>query len=160
VGGFALILRLSVAISAKGLSLRQREGAGYLLTYLGLNGLGIRDLHRQGDDVLILAGPTMDLDGPFALYRWRAAFARRARGEEVLRAGDRRLEFLFDFQVPERRYSSGAPCPHERPEGMALHDQRTLLVVHDRPAEWRLQPRGTLAIDVIELPRGKRRRPR
>ncbi|WP_254781748.1 DUF3616 domain-containing protein [Modestobacter sp. DSM 44400] len=33
--------------------------------------MGVRDLCRVGDDIIVLAGPTMDLDGPVRLYRWR-----------------------------------------------------------------------------------------
>lgn len=38
--------------------------------FLQLGGLGIRDLCVDGDDLLILAGPTMDLDGPVTVSRW------------------------------------------------------------------------------------------
>ena len=47
--------------------LRLREIGSHGLPYrkhlLELGGLGIRDLCVDGDDLLILAGPTMDLDG-------------------------------------------------------------------------------------------------
>ncbi|MNG03413.1 hypothetical protein D3C84_864920 [compost metagenome] len=35
----------------------------YRKHFFALNGLGFRDLCTSGDDLLILAGPTMDLDG-------------------------------------------------------------------------------------------------
>ncbi|WP_338581767.1 DUF3616 domain-containing protein [Pseudomonas sp. MAG733B] len=38
--------------------------------FLQLDGLGIRDLCVDGNDLLILAGPTMDLDGPVTVSRW------------------------------------------------------------------------------------------
>lgn len=40
---------------------------------LDLDGLGVRDLCPSGDDLLVLAGPTMDLDGPVRIYRWHGA---------------------------------------------------------------------------------------
>jgi hypothetical protein len=43
----------------------------YRKHFLQLGGLGIRDLCVQGSDLLILAGPTMELDGPVAVFRWR-----------------------------------------------------------------------------------------
>jgi hypothetical protein len=45
------------------------DGHRYRLYFAGLGGLGVRDLCRDGDDLLILAGPTMDLDGPFRIHR-------------------------------------------------------------------------------------------
>ena len=164
-GGFAAVMRLSIKIGAKGLSLRKRKGASYLLSYLQLNGLGVRDLFRHGDDVIVLAGPTMDLDAPFALYRWRRAFAGTAAGDEKLDGGDKRLEFLFDFKPPERAVTGGRPDPLERPEGIALvRDQRLgdqrLLVIHDRPSPWRRKQPGALMADLFELQApGKPRRP-
>lgn len=159
-GGFAVVMRLSVKIGAKGLSLRKRKGASYFLSYLPLNGLGVRDLFRRGDDVLVLAGPTMDLDAPFALYRWRRAFAGTASGDEKLDGGDKRLEFLFDFKPAERKVAGGRPEPHERPESIALVGDHSLLVVHDRPSPWRLESSGTLKADLFELQApGKPRRP-
>ncbi len=47
-GGFAIVMRLSVAIGDKCLSLRKRNGQRYRLSFLQLNGLGIRDLVRRG----------------------------------------------------------------------------------------------------------------
>ncbi len=150
-GGFAVVMRLSLKIGAKDLSLRKRNGARYALSFLQLNGLGVRDLHREGDDVLVLAGPTMDLDAPFALYRWRGAFARAAAADEMIKPGTPKLEFLFDFTSPKRTLEAGRPEPFERPEGIALLGGRNLIVVHDRPFAWRLQPRGTLKADLLDL---------
>jgi Protein of unknown function (DUF3616) len=158
-GGFAIIMRLSVKIGAKRLALRKRKGARYFLSFLGLNGLGVRDLFRIGDDVLVLAGPTMDLDAPFALYRWRGAFLPRTADERIEPDGER-LEFLFDFPAPKRNLENGRPEPHERPEGIALVGAGSLIIVHDRPFAWRLQPKGTLKADHIDLARSsKLRRP-
>jgi Protein of unknown function (DUF3616) len=158
-GGFAIVMRLRVKIGAKRLALRKRKGARYSLSFLGLNGLGVRDLLRLGDDVLVLAGPTMDLDAPFALYRWRGAFAPRA-GDERIEADGSRLEFLFDLPPRERSVVNGRPVPHERPEGIAIVGAGKLLIVHDRPSAWRLQPEGTLKADLIDLEgSSKMRRP-
>ena len=40
---------------------------------LDLGGFGVRDLDWRGDDLLILAGPTMKRQNESALYRWREA---------------------------------------------------------------------------------------
>jgi Protein of unknown function (DUF3616) len=58
---------------------------------LHLDGLGIRDLCVHGDDLLILAGPTMDLDGPVAIFRWLGGANPAGKGlvlrEACLRVG-------------------------------------------------------------------------
>jgi len=151
-GGFAIIMRLSVEIGNKALSLRKRNGQRYRLSFLQLNGLGIRDLVRKGDDVLVLAGPSMDLDAPFALYRWRGAFARASSKDEKVKIGTGHLEFLFDFEPAKRLAEAGRVHPCERPEGIGLVDESKLIVVHDRPYEWRLRPNGTLTVDLMDLP--------
>ena len=49
------------------------EGARYRKHFLELGGLGVRDLCPDGDDLLVLAGPTMALSGPVRVHRWRDA---------------------------------------------------------------------------------------
>jgi hypothetical protein len=39
------------------------------------NDLGVRELCLMNSDLLILAGPTMGLDGPVRIYRWKDALA-------------------------------------------------------------------------------------
>ena len=151
-GGFAIVMRLSVAIGDKGFSLRKRNGQRYRLSFLQLNGLGIRDLVREGDDLLVLAGPSMDLDAPFALYRWHGAFDRASRKDEKVELGTGHLEFLFDFEPAKRLAQADRVYPCERPEGIGLVDKSKLVVVPDRPFEWRLRPKGTLTADLIDLP--------
>ena len=51
------------------------EGARYRKHVLDLGGLGVRDLCPDGDDLLVLAGPTMALSGPVRVHRWRGAVA-------------------------------------------------------------------------------------
>ncbi len=125
-GGYAIVMHLSVAIGAKGLSLR--KGRSYALTFLHLNGLGVRDLFRQGNDVLVLAGPTMDLDAPFALYRWRDVFGRRARRDEALQPGSDRAGVLVRFQYsrsqPGERQASAARAARRDRGGREGHSAR------------------------------------
>jgi hypothetical protein len=152
-------MRLSVEIGDKCLSLRKHNGQRYRLSFLHLNGLGIRDLVREGEDVLVLAGPSMDLDAPFALYRWHGAFGASSKDERV-KLGVGHLEFLFDFEPAKRTPQAGCMHPCERPEGIGLVDKGKLIVVHDRPSDWRLRPKGTLTADLLDLVEpGEPRRP-
>jgi hypothetical protein len=151
VGGFAIVMRISVEIGDKCLSLRKRNGQRYRLSFLQLNGLGIRDLVRQGKEVLVLAGPSMDLDAPFAIYRWHGAFGRVSAQDEKVKLGVGHLEFLFDFEPAKRLAQAGRAHPCERPEGIGLVDKGKLIVVHDRPSDWRLRLKGTLTADLLDL---------
>lgn len=110
----------------------------YRTVFLDLDGLGVRDLCPDGDDLLVLAGPSMDLDGPVRVYRWRDA--GDPDGPRLVRAPQLQPELDLDF---------GAGDDHA--EGIALLDGRRLLVVHDSPAPWRLAQRGSVLADVVSL---------
>ena len=69
--GWAIMLEIELeTISPELLSLKEiGEQKLYKKHFIYLNGLGIRDLCLDGEDLLILAGPTMELDGPVRIYR-------------------------------------------------------------------------------------------
>ena len=74
--GWAIVVELRViAASDDTLTLDAIGAAGepYLKHFLQLDGLGIRDLVIHDNDLLVLAGPSMDLDGPVFIYRWKEA---------------------------------------------------------------------------------------
>jgi hypothetical protein len=150
--GWALLLELEVKEPKPGrLKLRKigPDGARYRKHFLDLAGLGIRELAFDGDALLILAGPTMDLDGPVVLYRWPDALAESER--MVIPA--ERLEQVL--QVP---YGRG----EDHAEGICLlpgEDGRKeeLLVVYDSPAESRLHARTAIDADVFRLASTRRR---
>jgi hypothetical protein len=47
------------------------DEAGLVLHFVDLGGLGVRDLTRWKDGILILAGPVSSADGPFKLHHWQ-----------------------------------------------------------------------------------------
>jgi hypothetical protein len=114
------------------------DGAVYRTHFLDLDGLGVRDLCPDGADLLVLAGPSMALDGPVRLYRWRDAFLDEA--SRIVRAPTLGRELDLPF---------GAGDDHA--EGIGLLDGRRLLVVYDSPAPTRLVTRGTVLADVLTL---------
>jgi hypothetical protein len=73
--GWAMVIELCVTASGDGLLLDSigAEGEPYRKHFLQLDGLGVRELAIDGKDLLVLAGPSMDLDGPVFIYRWRNA---------------------------------------------------------------------------------------
>jgi hypothetical protein len=131
--GFATLLEIAVAPGKKAgeLVLRELSGAGrtkYRRHLLDLDGLGIRDLRGDGEDLLILAGPTMTLNGETNIYRWAGGLARTE--ESLTRRSSGELERLL--RLP---YGDG----DDRPEGFTVLPSGELLVVYDKPAEARLR---------------------
>ncbi|HYH22422.1 MAG TPA: DUF3616 domain-containing protein [Azospirillum sp.] len=146
--GWACILELTVR-QPKRRRLRLGDAGPdkepYRKHFVDLDGLGVRELAIDGDDLLILAGPTMDLDGPVRVYRWAGALASD-EGQVVPRD---RLTRLLDLPF-------GVGCDHaegiarlERPGAAAL-----LMVAYDSPAPQRRHDGGTTVdADLFELPK-------
>nr|WP_240779630.1 DUF3616 domain-containing protein [Nonomuraea zeae] len=131
--GWALILELRLEEAGKG-RLRLREP--YRKHFLDLNGLGVRDLCPDGDALLVLAGPTMDLDGPVRLVRWRPGRSRRS----VVSDGE--LDKVLELPY-------GVRCDH--PEGVARLGDGRLIVVYDSPSPARITPAGGVLADVFTI---------
>jgi hypothetical protein len=115
------------------------EGLPYRKHVLDLEGLGVRDLCPDGDDLLILAGPTMDLDGPVRIYRWHEA--TRAEIPTIVR------ENLVTREL-ELSYGEG----DDHAEGLSTLGDNKVLVVYDSPATHRLTDDGAVIADVLLLP--------
>ncbi|GAA4938416.1 uncharacterized protein DUF3616 [Actinomycetospora succinea] len=117
--GWAVLLELAVHADGPELVLdRLRK------TFVDLEGLGVRDLARDGEDLLVLAGPTMVLDGPARIVRLRGGAA--APLPPAITADE--VEVVTEVAV-------GRGC--DRPEGLAVLPEG-LLVLHDTPAPHRL----------------------
>ena len=109
---------------------------------LAMEGLGIRDLKRSGEDLLILAGPTTGLSGPVALYRWRDWVNDPPQDPNKVRLHrpERILELPFGRGV-------------DHPEGLALWGDDQILVICDSPAPERIDSeKGTILADLFKLP--------
>jgi len=79
--GWAIVIEVRVKQSSDDvLSLEPigPTGALYIKHFLQLDGLGVRELSIHNKDLLILAGPSMDLDGPVFIYRWKKALESTA----------------------------------------------------------------------------------
>jgi hypothetical protein len=117
------------------------DGRPYRLHVLDLQGLGVRDLCPHRDDLLVLAGPTMDLDGPVRVVRWHDAL--QADQPQVVRG-----ELLTrELDVP---YGEG--CDHA--EGIGLLGPTVpprVLVVYDSPSPARLTADSGVLADVLRL---------
>ena len=73
--GWSALLEISVEAREDRLHLVPLDDSGTLLRkyFLQLEGLGVRDLHFSGDDLYILAGPTMVLNGDIRVFKWPLA---------------------------------------------------------------------------------------
>ena len=117
----------------------------YRKHFLGLDGLGVRDLLVDGKDLLVLAGPTMDLDGPVHLYRWRDAL--KVQEETVVGA----KELGRPMAIPYGRGVDHAEGICFLPKAARGGDKDgKLLVLYDLPDEKRFKGNDILA-DVFAL---------
>lgn len=145
--GWAVILELELKEDDPGLLKLKKIGEDdrrYKKHFLNLQGLGVRDLLVDGEDLLILAGPTMDLDGPVKVFRWQ------------------NVTDLPDESLSEPAEILDVPFGNrdDHAEGITLFEpiaqQPSLLIVYDSPCKaTRLQdPDGVLA-DVFSLQTGE-----
>lgn len=142
--GWAIILEIQVEdIDKHYFQLKPgSNGKLYKKHFLHLEGMGIRDLRVINEDLLILAGPSMDLDGTISVYRWRNGIEQKE--EAIVHRKD--LERLFD--VP---HGSGENSGHDKAEGMALLDQNHVLIVFDTPTNKRKLDDSSVIGDVYQV---------
>ena len=145
--GWAVLLELELK-EDKGSTLKLKrigpDKERYCRHFLDLRGLGIRDLCVQGDDLLLLAGPTADLDGPVTVFRWPGG--AQPEDESFVFAKD--LPVVLD--IP---YGTGA----DHAEGITLFssdggESRSLLVVYDSAAPERQKGTQGVEADIFDLP--------
>jgi hypothetical protein len=143
LGGHAVVLDLVLKAPKAGRLTPRRlepDGRRYRRHLLDTGGLGVRDLRLQGEDLLLLVGPTMALEGTAQILRWRGALHDEAEGF-----------------VPRERLDVVADLPYSReadhPEGMELWSDPgggAMLIVYDAPADARLDRAGHIVrADVV-----------
>jgi hypothetical protein len=140
--GHAVVLDLELKQKAPDrLKARRIDGdRRYRKHLLDTRGLGIRDMRFEGDDLLLLVGPTMSLEGPAFVLRWRDAAHDDASGV-----------------IDPARIETVAELPYQlhvdHPEGIELWPEAgedALLIIYDAPASERTDPdTSTVRADVI-----------
>jgi len=114
-------------------------GRRYRKHFLDLGGLGVRDLTVDGGDLVMIAGPTMGLIGPWSVLRWRRALAARRDGIVEARA----LSAVMPME----------PAVGDRPEGILRlrhpDGRRGWLVVYDSALPSRVDKRGSYYADFF-----------
>ncbi|WP_299825887.1 DUF3616 domain-containing protein [uncultured Pontibacter sp.] len=128
--GWAVILEVEVEEDEKGrLHLKKLTSEHhYKKHFLNLRGKGIRELRVFGEDIYLLAGPTMDLDGVIAIYRWPGALVGKT--EHMVHHNE--LERLHE--VP---HGTGDNTGKDKAEGLAVFDDKHVLIVFDSPTDER-----------------------
>ncbi len=148
--GHAVVLDLALKEPKRGRLKPQRieaaTGRRYRKHLLDTGGLGVRDLRLDGDDLLLLVGPTMALEGTAHVLRRRGAVLDEAEG--LVPAG--RLELVAD--LPYRREA-------DHPEGLELWPDAgrgAFLVVYDAPGPGRLsKDKRAVRADVLRRTVGR-----
>jgi len=132
--GWATILELKVKEKAEGeltLETFASSGKPYVKHLLQLGGLGVRELAIHGDDLLVLCGPSMDLDGPVFIYRWRNA-----------------LKLQADSMTWQQELTKAVTVPfglgNDHAEGLSIAspDPLSVMVCYDSPAKTRISDDG------------------
>ena len=145
--GWAIILELELTETEPGvLSLKEinDDGAKYRKHFLDLKGLGVRELCWQDDDLLILAGPTMAIEGEMTVFRWRDVQSD-GDADEIHEQDEDRLFSLFDLPLT---------IGTDHAEGLALYscwEDKGLMVLYDSPDDSRLIGDKKIFVDVFRI---------
>jgi hypothetical protein len=140
--GWAIVIELRVSAGGDGVLTLEplgRSGERYLKHFLQLDGLGVRDLVIHGDDLLVLAGPSMDLDGPVYIYRWTDGLKQPA--DSITFRKDLARIVTVPFGVTK-----------DHAEGISLVTETpvSILVCYDSPDAARIDGSGVKA-DIFEV---------
>ncbi|MFM7575248.1 MAG: DUF3616 domain-containing protein [Snowella sp.] len=140
--GWAIILELEVKNTVPSLLKLKRIGnkdRRYKKLFVNLQGLGIREVSIEGDDLIILAGPTMDLDGPVKILRLE-------NGTNL-----ENESFSNPTVVMDIPYGDGFDHAEGITQFTSLSGKPALLVVYDSPDPKRLVGTQDILADVFEL---------
>ncbi|MFK8182559.1 MAG: DUF3616 domain-containing protein [Phormidesmis sp.] len=146
--GWAVILELEIdEREPETLSLKPLgdKGEVYRKHFVDLNGLGVRDLCLQGEHLIILAGPTMELAGAMQVFQLKDLVAHSQ--DSIWSQEQAGLSMLFELPAAQ-----GV----DKAEGITLMPclgyNEALMIVHDAPSQTRRPTQKSLFADVYRLP--------
>ncbi len=146
--GWAMVLEIKTKKLGKrrlGLKKIGSKGLVYKKHFLDLSGMGIRDITPAGKDFLLLAGPTMDLDGTIALFRWKNALPKTRHSQQSL-VQRKQIKRIMD--IP---HGVGENAGKDRAEGMTLVSNHNLMVVYDSPSPNRSKNKSDVMADLFRI---------
>lgn len=144
--GWAVILEIEVEDGAPGaIALKDLgEGCLYRKHFVDLNGLGIRELCLHQGDLLIMAGPTMELEGAMQLFRLKDVLDHS--NDTLWTQDSGYLEVVFELP-----FTLGS----DHAEGLSLFPclgyEDSLMVVYDSPDPARRVDEHSIFADVFRL---------
>lgn len=145
--GWSALLEIAVEPRGGQLRLLPLDDSGTLVRkhFLQLDGLGVRDLHFSGDDLYILAGPTMVLNGEIRVFKWPGARTALAANREPVCFEPALTESV---SLPHGRGTNRAEALCELPPGLA-GSKPQWLVLYDAPGEDRKDGEYTVFGDLL-----------
>ena len=145
--GWSALLEIALETKGEELRLAPLDGSGSLIRkhFLQLEGLGIRDLHFSGDDLYILAGPTMVLDGDIRVFKWPNAKSLLATNHEPIRFEAALNEML---SLPHGHGTNRAEALCQLPPEVASQTP-SWLVLYDAPGPDRKDGEYTVFGDLL-----------
>jgi hypothetical protein len=145
--GWSALLEIAVEARRDQLRLVPLDDSGTLIRkhFLQLDGLGVRDLHYSGDDLYILAGPTMVLNGEIRVFKWPAA-------RPLLRANRDPVRFeaalTESVSLPHGRGTNRAEAICDIPVALS-GGKPSWLVLYDAPGADRTEGEYTVFGDLL-----------
>lgn len=146
--GWAMIIEFEVEEQEPGvLTLREigEDPCFYRKHFVYLNGLGIRELCLDGEDLIILAGPTMALEGVMQVFRLKDVLETEKSGIYGKECDKLDLLFTLPFTIGSDHAEGLALMP-------CLGQDKALLVVYDSPDPARRPGPKEIFADVFKLP--------
>ncbi|MFM2447635.1 MAG: hypothetical protein RIS44_85 [Pseudomonadota bacterium] len=145
--GWSALLEVAIQTRGDQLRLAPLDDSGLLIRkhFLQLDGLGVRDLHFSGDDLYILAGPTMVLNGDIRVFKWPGAKPLLAANREAVRFESSLTESV---SLPHGHGTNRAEALCDLPAEMAGNKPRWL-VLYDAPGPDRKDGEYTVFGDLL-----------
>ncbi|WP_035985487.1 DUF3616 domain-containing protein [Leptolyngbya sp. KIOST-1] len=145
--GWAIVLELEVEDGEPGELVLKDLGDGclYRKHFLDLNGQGVRELCLHDGDLLVLAGPTMELEGAMQMFRFEDVLNHTS--DTLWSQDSGRLTVMFDLP-----FTIGS----DHAEGLTLVPclgyEHSLMVVYDSPDRSRRPHAKGVFADIFHLP--------
>lgn len=145
--GWSALLEIAVEAHGDQLLLMPLDESGTLLRkhFLQLDGLGVRDLHFSGDDLYILAGPTMVLNGDIRVFKWPLARPTMKANLEPVRFETALTE---SASLPHGRGTNRAEAICDLPPAIT-GGKPSWLVLYDTPGADRRDGEHTVFGDLL-----------
>ena len=145
--GWSALLEIAVEVRGGKLRLAPLDDSGLLIRkhFLQLDGLGVRDLHFCGEDLYILAGPTMVLNGEIRVFKWPGAKPLLASNREPVRFES---ALTASISLPHGRGTNRAEAICDLPAALSA-GQPSWLVLYDAPGDDRREGDRTVFGDLL-----------